>query len=275
MNKLLNKNKIQSNMSYDKHFDEERKHIRKITIKEYKKILNEISELRDIAQDTIMILFADEHYYVTSRKRADTRLSYLILSCFTRMIKTSKVITDLCIHGDYVEALSLLRNNFERSTLIMYLILEPNLINKWLEMKNEKNYKKRIQIQKEFFSVSKMVNKLRKDYKQYEILSISVHPDILIEDSYLIEQPIPENMVWIGVNRYPEFSLPHFAYISELNYNVLLETFLEIKKFMLSYADKRKLKGTFKERIDISNKFEPMKIIIKNNRQNQPKPSIS
>lgn len=248
-------------MGYDKKYNEERKDIIKITKKQYRSIINEITKLRTVAEHTTAILFADQEYYTNKSKKLDFNLMDIIQSLFIRMVKTSKVITDLSIQGDYVEAISLLRNNFEKSILIMYLIVEPDLVVKWIDMNNECDDKKRINIEKTFFSKRKIITRLKKDYKQYQSLCIAVHPNILQEDSYLFENIFPKS-IGIVISRTPEFSLNHLTYISELNYNTLIETFLEIKKFMLSYADKRKLKGRFKRIINKSNKFETVKFVI-------------
>ena len=163
----------------------------------------------------------------------DRELVYLYMALFTRMVKASKVVQDLSIQGNYIEAEALNRGNFERGILIEYFTRHPEMLSEFMQAKSTNN----IKILKTKYSIKNMVENTGRNYQAYQEMCDYVHANPHEEDFWFLdlgENEVGVNEAWINMQAYNEFDEQQFLHINRFNNNYLIEIFDVIFRYLRS-----------------------------------------
>ncbi len=235
-------------LTWDWHFERCAYEVKKETIEKFKDVLKLMVENRGIVNYVALVCTID----IPSILRKDFLLIHFFQSLFSRMTKTSKVIQDLSIEGNYIEAKALLRANFERTVLLEYFSKNQDLLKDYLSAKKEKDWKK---LKK--YSIKKLVEEIKKDYKDYSYLCHFAHPNMYEEDVSTFEIM---NETWARMSAYNSLDQDSFLIISYWNNNLLLEAFLCVFEGMKKKLSKKEIKENFKNVFDMTKKLKFIEI---------------
>lgn len=223
-------------ITWDWHFEKNAYYVKKDTIKELDEIINIAVKNRGIVEHVYFCCTVD---FPNIGIKLDRGLIYFYQSLYSRMIKTSKVIQDLAIQGSYIEAKSLLRNNFERAVFIHYFTKNKEKLQEFMESKIKQDIKI---INK--YSIRNLVKEINKDYETYKILCNFSHPNFYEEDVSHFEF---NDEQWLSMKSYNSFDYKDFFGIMLWNNNLLVETFDVMMNYLMKDFPKEKLDESIKK----------------------------
>ena len=244
--KLMNTN--MNELTWDWYFEKNAYYTKKQTIENFNDMIEIIVENRSISEQISGTCIID---ILVIGIKANPILLNFYISLFGRMIKTSKVIQDLSIQGNYIEAKSLLRNNFERDVLIQYFTKNIERLGEYL---NAKKGIEKSNLGK--YKIKNLVKELEKDYRHYEVLCYFSHANLYEEDLSMFEG-LPGH-TWAMINNYNNFQENSFIEISFFNNNLILESLKTIYDYILKYVPEGKDFENFRKILD---KYKETKII--------------
>ena len=205
--------------SWDWFFEMNSYEVKKQTLKEFDKLIESVVNNRDIIEEIFSSTMID---LANIGVAIDQQLHSFLISQYSRMIKTSKIIQDLIIEGSYIESKALLRTNLERGILINFFLFNPEKLNLYYEFK-KKNKRTRE------FSVKNMVAKIGKDYRFYSYLCKFVHAENHLND--LMDLEIKGD-TWNFLRPYNYFEGGESVALLAEDSNVLIEAFYYIRRYI-------------------------------------------
>lgn len=246
------------NITWDWHFEKKAYYVKKDTIEKFEELIEVVVKNRGIVEHVHLCCTADLPSMGISLNQG---LIYLYQSLYSRMIKTSKIIQDLSIQGSYIEAKALLRNNFERAVILQYF---TNNLDKVLEFIKAKNEGDKKILRK--YSIKKITDEIKKDYKTYEILCNFSHPSLYEEDASFFEF---SNEAWVSMQAYNSFDHEDFFGIMLWNNNLLIETFDVMLKYLTKNLPNENMDKDIKRVLDTTKKLKL--ILVKENNKESNK----
>jgi hypothetical protein len=207
--------------SWDWFFEMKAFEVKKQTLEEFNKLIELVVDNRDFIEEIFSICMIDS---TTLERAVDQELHNFFFSQYSRMIKTSKIIQDLTIEGNYIESKSLLRTNFERMILIYYFLTNPEQLRDYNEAKQRGDKKKLFQ-----YSIREMTLKLKKNYGFYKYLCNFVHANTHLDDLMSINVKGEE---WGLAKSYNFFEGGESAALLAENSNLLIEAFHPINLYL-------------------------------------------
>ena len=206
--------------SWDWFFEKNEYEVKKQTIEKLSKMIEVLVNNRDIIDEIFSVCMID---LVTLEAKINHILHNFLISQYSRMIKTSKIIQDLVIEGSYIEAKALLRTNFERMILVNFFLVHQDKLFNYLDAKEKED----MTILNKY-SIRKMVSDLKKDYTIYKYLCNFVHANSHLND--LMEVTINKED-WGVLRPYNYFDDEAMVLFGENN-NLLIETFHPINLYI-------------------------------------------
>lgn len=236
--------------SWDWFFEMKAYDVKRQTLKEFDKLITQIVDNRDIIEEIFSICMVD---LTAENYKIDQSLHNFLISRYSRMIKTSKVIQNLIIDGNYIESKSLLRTNFENMIEINYFLLNPEKLEEYQSA--IKNNNKKILSK---YKIKDITLSLSKNYDIYKHLCNFVHANSHLND--LMDLNI-NNEAWMALRCYNYFEGGESASLLVYNNNLLIEGFAPIKLYLsgiIKFIGNKKAPPKIKNLI---NKYKKIKII--------------
>ncbi len=239
---------IMGKLSYDWHFEEQSYLTKKATLEKFNSLINVMVTNRDVAE------FGEETFFLSSMSDeaiapyVDPLFIEFSHGLFSRMVKTSKVIQNISVEGNYIEAKALLRTNFEKAVLIQYFVNKIKELPIFLKARAERNSKLLKQ-----YSIKNMAEEIKRDYTQYKYLCLFVHPHGQSLDAEPFEF---DGQPFLLIREYNEFLDNEFFWINQLNNNLLVEVCSSLLKYYVEKVPKKEITGNLKRSVKDAKKLK-------------------
>ncbi|MBR9701335.1 hypothetical protein GOV13_00245 [Candidatus Pacearchaeota archaeon] len=230
-----------ADMTWDYHFERSSYYVKRETIKKDRIILEVSVENRQIINDVFITYISN---FVLFKNDFNKDVLFFIQSFLGRMIKTSKIIQDLIVKGNYIESKSLLRDNFERGIKLQYFIFNEKEFYEYHNTKS-KNDKK--------YNLRRLSEKTKNNYNLYRWLCGFVHPHFHPQDADILSFGKEEYLL---VSSFNSFCEEESYNLLALNNNLLVFTFKEIIRSLEGYFPKKEIYGNIKESLSKIPKLE-------------------
>lgn len=205
----ITKNRVRG---YHEHFKLHQDVCRISSFKNYFEEIKTMQENRGIIDYNILVCFTD--FSSDGWFKIDLSQRFYLQNIFIRLVKTSQIVENLTLDGSYIEALSQLRNNFERSVTLIYLILNPLIFDDFIKFKKKQKSKNK-------YTIKFMTKKINVSYEVYRTLCNFVHVNLHDEDLQFID----EQGGFSFSQSYNKFDEANFKFLIAYNNNILTDTY--------------------------------------------------
>jgi hypothetical protein len=224
----IDENFLSIQRSWDWFFEQHSYEVKKQTLREFDKLINLIVDNRDTIEEIFSMCMINNNFL---KNAIDQNLHSFLISQYSRMIKTSKIIQDLVVEGNYIESKSLLRTNFERMILINYFLFNTEKLEEYQDAIQKEDRKILHQ-----YHIKDMILKLEKNYSFYKYLCHFVHASSHINDLMNINIQGEDYGVQFCHNF---FEGGESSALLATDNNLLLEAFDPINRYLTAICPKK------------------------------------